>query len=308
MKIAVIGPGSMGLLYGGKLSKCADVTLFGNNRDHIREINGNGVTMKREDSENHYDVKAVLNGQDTGIYDLVILFTKSYLTETALTENQSIIGPNTYLLTLQNGAGHENVLKKFVDEKRVLLGTTAQGSSRENAHVIVNSGLGDTSIGAFAPCDENSAFLQSIKNIFESAGFPCVISDNIRQMIWNKLMINASSSVLSGVLQVKQGYIAENPDAFEMCKSLISDICTVANAEGMCFDTNEQINRLYTHLKNAPDGLTSIYADLKNGRKTEVDYISGAVVKAAIRNNIDAPSQAMIVRMVHAMEGLYGNK
>jgi 2-dehydropantoate 2-reductase len=93
-----------------------------------------------------------------------------------------------------------------------------------------------------------------------------------------------------------------------MCKSLITDICSVANAEGMSFDTDEQINRLYYHLKNAPDGLTSIYADLKSGRKTEVDYISGAVVKAAIRNNIDAPSQAMIVRMVHAMEGLYGNK
>ena len=70
---------------------------------------------------------------------------------------------------------------------------------------------------------------------------------------------------------------------------------------------DEQINRLYNHLKNAPNGLTSIYADLKNKRKTEVDYISGAVVNAAIRNNIKAPSQEMIVRMVHAMEGLYSN-
>ena len=73
---------------------------------------------------------------------------------------------------------------------------------------------------------------------------------------------------------------------------------------GMSFDEEEQINRLYNHLKNAPGGLTSIYADLKNGRKTEVDYISGAVVNAAIRNNIKAPSQEMIVHMVHAMEGL----
>ncbi len=133
-----------------------------------------------------------------------------------------------------------------------------------------------------------------------------MIADNIRQMVWNKLMINASSSVLSGVLQVKQGYIAENPDAFEMCKNLIKDICIVANAMGMSFDVDEQITRLYNHLKNAPDGLTSIYSDLKKGRKTEVDYISGAVVNAAGKKGINVPAQDMMVHMVHAMEGLYG--
>lgn len=308
MKIAVIGPGSMGLLYGAKLSKCADVTLFGNNEKHITEIEENGVIITREGKESHYRISSCLNGQASGTYDLVIMFTKAYLTETALIENQAIIGPDTYLLTLQNGAGHENELRKYVDEKRVLLGTTAQGSSRKNGYTIVNSGLGETAIGAFKPCDENSRFLKDLKDIFENADFPCVISNNIQQMVWNKLMINASSSVLSGVLQVRQGYIAEDPDAFEMCKSLIREICIVANAMGMSFDANEQIDRLFNHLKKAPEGLTSIYSDLKNGRKTEVDYISGAVVNAALSNNIKAPSHEMIVHMVHAMEGLYGNK
>lgn len=305
MKIAVIGPGSMGLLYGAKLSKCAEVTLIGNNNEHIKEINENGVTIKSEDSEQCLDVRAVLCGQETDYSDLVILFTKAYLTELALTENRAMIGPETYLLTLQNGAGHEEILRKFVHEERVLLGTTAQGSYRENAHTIVNSGLGDTAVGAFVPCSENSKFLQELKGIFESADFPCVISSNIQQMVWSKLMINASSSVLSGVLQVRQGYIAENPDAFEMCKSLVREICAVANAEGMSFDVDEQIDRLYNHLKKAPSGLTSIYSDLKCGRKTEIDYISGAVVNAAGKNHVSTPSQEMMVHMVHAMEMQY---
>ena len=80
----------------------------------------------------------------------------------------------------------------------------------------------------------------------------------------------------------------------------------MANAMGMSFDVDEQITRLYNHLKNAPDGLTSIYSDLKKGRKTEVDYISGAVVNAAGKNGINVPAQDMMVHMVHAMEGLYG--
>ncbi len=304
MKIAVIGPGSMGLLYGAKLSESAEVTLFGNNDENIRLINENGVTIIRNDDIRHFDVKASLCGSVQESFDLIIMFTKAYLTETALEQNKELIGPETYLLTLQNGAGHENILKKFVDEKRVLLGTTAQGSSRENPFTIVNSGLGDTALGALSPDEANQRFLLQVKEIFEKAGFPCVIGDNIRQMVWNKLMINASSSVLSGILQVRQGYIVENADAFEMCKRLITEICLAADAEGLKFDTDEQIERLDKHLKNAPDGLTSIYSDLKNGRKTEVDYINGAVVSAAERHGLSVPSHEMIVHMVHAMEGL----
>ncbi len=303
MKIAVIGPGAMGLLYGGKLSRSADVLFVGNNEKNIRDINEHGVFIRREGEETHYDVKAVLGGTPKEPVDLVILFTKAYLTEAALKENTGLIGEKTFLLSLQNGAGHENILSRFVEDTKVLLGTTAQGSSRENGYTIVNSGLGDTAMGAFRPDEANAAMLREMKTVFENAGFPTLISDNIRQMVWNKLMINASSSVLSGVLQVRQGYVVENADAFEMCKALIRDICDVADAEGLFFDKKEQILRLENHLKNAPAGLTSIYTDIKNGRRTEVDYISGAVAAAARKHGISAPAQEMMVHMVHAMEG-----
>lgn len=303
MKIAVIGPGSMGLLYGAKLSKVSDVVLIGNNEANIRAINDYGVTIKRDGQEEHFKVKAALNGKATEAADLVIMFTKAYLTEEALSQNKSLIGSDTMLLTLQNGAGHEAALGKFVPKERVLIGTTAQGSSRENGFTIVNSGLGDTAMGAIMPDVENESRLSGIKEVFESAGFPCIVSDNIQQMVWNKLMINASSSVLSGILQVRQGYIVENENAFAICKKLISEICATANAKGLRFDADEQISRIENHLKNAPGGYTSIYSDLKNGRKTEVDYINGAVVDAAVKLGIEVPTHDTIVNLVHAMEG-----
>lgn len=316
MKIAVIGPGAMGLLYGAKLSRCAEVVLVGNNPEHIREINEYGVTIKRNSEETLYRVPAVLNGEVAEAVDVVILFTKAYLTKTALEQNRSLIGRETVLLTLQNGAGHEEILREFTDEEHILIGTTAQGSSRENAHVIVNSGLGDTTIGAISGekpgseqyggteqnGDSRSRKVQEIAGCFEQAGFPCVISDNINQTVWNKLMINASSSVLSGVLQQAQGYVVENESAWEICQELIREICETAVGEGCSFDAEEQIERIRTHLKNAPGGYTSIYADLKNGRKTEVDYISGAVVRAAQKQGKNVPAQTMMVRLVHAME------
>ena len=306
MKITVIGPGAMGLLFGGKLAACADVSLIGSNAKNLEEINSNGVTIKRGDSIVTRKVPAYQAGTCKEPTDVVMIFTKAYQIRDVLNANRELIGPDTMLLTLQNGAGHDRVMREFADSAHVLIGTTKQGSYRESASVIVNSGLGETVFGGAAGEGEqgpDKAFLEEIRGVFESAGFPCFVSENIRFDVWNKLMINASSSVLSGVLQVPQGYVAENEYAWSVCEDLIREICAAAAGEGAAFVPEEQILRVREHLKNAPDGYTSIYADLKNGRKTEADFICGAVVNAAKEQGLRVPVQETILRLVHAMEG-----
>ena len=86
MKIAVIGPGSMGLLFGGKLSQNAEVILIGHNAAHIHTINSDQVTIKRDGQAQTYKVPAFTNGTADGPADLIILFTKAYITRQALRE------------------------------------------------------------------------------------------------------------------------------------------------------------------------------------------------------------------------------
>lgn len=306
MKITVIGPGAMGLLFGGKLAACADVSLIGSNAANIKEINEKGVTIKRDGSSVTRMVPAYKGGSCKEPADVVLLFTKAYQIRDVLSENRGLIGPDTMLLTLQNGAGHDRVMREFADSAHVLIGTTKQGSYRESASVIVNSGLGETVFGGAASQGEQApdrARLEELRSVFENAGFPCAVSDNIRFEVWNKLMINASSSVLSGVLQVPQGYVAENEMAWSICEDLIREICAAAAGEGAVFVPEEQILRVREHLRKAPDGYTSIYADIKNGRKTEADFICGAVVRAAQEQGLRVPVQETILRLVHAMEG-----
>ena len=306
MKITVIGPGAMGLLFGGKLAACADVSLIGSNAANLKEINEKGVTIKRDGSSVTRMVPAYKGGSRREPADVVLLFTKAYQIRDVLSENRGLIGPDTMLLTLQNGAGHDRVMREFADSAHVLIGTTKQGSYRESASVIVNSGLGETVFGGAASQGEQApdrARLEELRSVFESAGFPCAVSDNIRFEVWNKLMINASSSVLSGVLQVPQGYVAENEMAWSICEDLIREICAAAAGEGAVFVPEEQIPRVREHLRKAPDGYTSIYADIKNGRKTEADFICGAVVRAAQEQGLRVPVQETILKLVHAMEG-----
>lgn len=301
MKIAIIGPGSMGLLYGAYLSKNNDVTMIGRSKEAMDTLNTYGITMTEKDGNVcTFPVNATSDTANLKPFELVIMFVKAYATDDALTQHKSIIGPDTILMTLQNGLGHEEVLRKYASKENIIIGTTNQGSSRTTPTSISHSGLGDTAFGALTG-DSNR--FEYIREIFENAGFPCLINSNVKQIIWNKLMINASSSVLSGVLGMPQGYVVEDKNAWKIEKDLLSELCAVATADGYPFDVNEQINRLEKHLKAAPSGLTSIYNDLKNGNPTEVSFINGAVVDAAHRLSIPAPTHKLIVSLVHAMEG-----
>ncbi len=300
MKIAIIGPGSMGLLYGAYLSKSNEVFLFGKNSDNMNKVAQFGITVNEKDgSTANYKVFATANPNEIGVVDLAIVFVKAYNSMEALNNCKEIIGNNTILMTLQNGLGNEAALLKFACKDNIIVGNTNQGSSRNSCNEIYHSGLGDTFLGVVS--GEASRF-ENIRANFEKCGFPCEISNDVKKVIWNKLMINASSSVLSGILQTPQGYVVNNQNAFEIAKKLIDEMCQVATADGYMFDKTEQLERLKNHLLNAPDGLTSIYSDIKNGRKTEVDMINGAVVSIAKQLGINVPTHENVVNIVKAME------
>lgn len=300
MNIAVIGPGAMGLLFGGYLSRKHQVTLVGTRPEVMRGIEESGVTIREADgTQAVYHPRATADPAALSPADLVILFVKSGASRAALEAGRSLIGKDTLLLTLQNGAGHEAVLRHFTDDEHIIIGTTQQGSYRLSASSICHSGGGSTSLGAVCGSSERFA---PVAQAFEECGFPCSLTDHVRGMIWNKLMINASSSVLSGILQMPQGYVIQNEGAWDVACRLIRELCAVATADGYPFDAAEQIQRIHRHLENAPDGYTSIYADLKAGRTTEAAVINGAVVDAARRLGVPAPTHEIILALVQALE------
>ena len=102
--------------------------------------------------------------------------------------------------------------------------------------------------------------------------------------------------------RVPIGFIAADEYAWSMTVTLIKEALAVAKALGLEFDEQEIIERVRNTSISSPEGKTSIYADLKAGRRTEVNTISGAVVRAGEKTGVDVPTHRMIVNMVHAME------
>ena len=300
MRIAMLGAGAMGGLFGAYLSQKNDVTMVDVSAEVVSAINENGLEVREPDgSAKVYHPAAVTSAAGMEPVDLVVIFVKSMFSEAALASNRDMIGPNTCLMTFQNGSGHEELLGKFVPPERIVIGTTQHNASIVAPGVSNHGGSGITHMGCVTG---EAARLQPFADTFTACGLEADVSDGVQRMIWNKMFTNVSASALTGALQVPLGYISRNAHAWTLCQKLIREAVDVAAALGMDFDYDEKVAEVKAVCDNSPNGLTSIYADLHAGKRSEVDTISGSVVRAGEKTGVPTPSHCFLVEFIHAME------
>ncbi len=300
MRIAILGAGAMGLLFGSYLAKNNEIYLVDVIDKVVEHVQKNGVVVVEKDgSSNTFHLHAYLDTKNLPKMDLVIVFVKSMFTIQALETNKNLIGKDTYLMTLQNGAGHESKLLKFQDKQHVIIGSTQHNSSILEIGVINHGGSGISSISLL---DKNNEFITDLAENMTSCGIECQIADNVQYQIWKKLFTNTAASSLTGLLQVPLGFIHDSPNANKLMRELAREAVTVANGLGLDFKLDEVIDDVEKVLIGAPNGYTSIYADLRDGRRCEVDTISGSVVDAAESLSIDVPFHRFVTLAIHAME------
>ena len=290
----------MGSLFSGYLSRRNDVTVVDVSEAMVNAINSEGVRIREKDgSITEGNPVARLNSEGIGPQNLIIVFVKSMFTVAALEGNKGLIGPDTYIMTLQNGAGHESKLLKFADRKHVIIGSTQHNSSVIEPGFVNHGGSGVSSIGLL---DGNSDQLQAIADTFTECGLECHTEENVQKQVWKKMFTNTAASSLTALFQVPLGFIHTDPNANWLMRQLCREAVEVANSLGLGFDLEEVTNDVDKVCINAPNGYTSIYADIRDGRRSEVDTISGSVVEAAHDQGIAVPYHKMVVKCIHALE------
>ncbi len=300
MKIAVIGAGAMGALFGGYLSRNNETYLIDTNEALVNRINESGLRIIEEEEDVVVYPKAMTSAENLPQLDLVIIFVKAMYSRNALESNKSMFSENTLVLTLQNGSGHDILLKEFVEEDKILIGTTQDNCAVKELGIIKHGGTGKTYIGSLT--DKNQSAVEQICKVFSSSGFQTEYSENIKYLIWDKLFLNTSISVLTGILQVKMGFMLENDNGRWLMERLIGEAVETANADGFNFNCDKVIEKAYLLLGGSKNGITSICSDLYNGRITEVDTISGSVVRVAQANGTKVPTHECMVKLVHSIE------
>lgn len=196
-------------------------------------------------------------------------------------------------MTLQNGAGHLEELRRYFPEERIIIGVTEHNASVIDDCTINHGGCGKTVI---------STSPEWVKDAFSSAGIETEVSDCVMRNIWRKLLTNASLSTATALLMCSIDSLGRSSGAFSIVEKLLEEAVMVAAGDGYRFSYDEVRRELYEKTRTSHNAYTSIYSDLKNGRKTEVDYISGYVTARAEVLGLDVPYQRAAVDMIHAKE------
>ena len=283
----------MGVLYASMLSSFSPVTVFSRNAERTEKRNVNGIRVISREGE--IICRPVFSSDKSAISssDLVILFIKSTATVGVIDEYKEYIPEDAYIMTLQNGAGHLEELRRYFPEERIIIGVTEHNASVIDDCTINHGGCGKTVI---------STSPEWVKDAFSSAGIETEVSDCVMRDIWRKLLTNASLSTATALLMCSIDSLGRSSGAFSIVEKLLEEAVMVAAGDGYRFSYDEVRRELYEKTRTSHNAYTSIYSDLKNGRKTEVDYISGYVTARAEVLGLDVPYQRAAVDMIHAKE------
>lgn len=303
MKTAIIGAGAMGCLYASMLSDNNDVLLVDVNEDAVGNINKYGISvLSVTGEEKNYSIRAALGGSVTKEYELVILFVKDMASEAALSANIGLIGKDTILLSLQNGMGNYDIIKKFVPEQQILLGTTKHNCVTLSPGKIFHSGSGVTHIGS--PYG-NIDIAKKVIDAFVSSGIETEYCDDVGRLLWEKLFINMTINSVTSLLDCEIRTIAEDPYARSVAESLVREAVEVAKHDGEEFEYEQVIDDVIKTAKRLAKGKASMCQDIEHKRRTEIDFINGAVVRLGEKYKVPTPTHKAIVNLIHAKENQY---
>lgn len=306
-RIAIVGAGAMGSIYGACLSQVADVSLIDIWEEHVKRINEEGLKIEWLDgNERVFKVKAFTKAEDVGEADLVIIFVKSYVTEEATKSSLSLLGKDTLFLTLQNGLGNAEKIASIVGKDRVLCGTTTGGATFLAPGKVRYAGKGETTFGPFGKVDKEK--LIEIKELFEKAGLNPILVDDPLKSIWRKLIVNVGINPITAIAKVLNGKIPEDPNLRALSELLVEEACLVAKAEGYDFDIEETKKLVLEVARRTGKNRSSMLQDILNKRKTEIDAINGEVVLRGKKYGIPVGGNEAITLLIKFFESGGGNE
>lgn len=299
MKVAVLGAGAVGSLFGGWLSRANQVWLIAKNREHIRAVARDGLLVSFSGGEERFFPGVTDDPTAVGPVDLVLIAVKAYDTLTACESAAPLVGPETTVLSLQNGIGNLETLQGAFGVARVLVGSTGHGARMIQPGVIRHSGSGDTTI---AEPEAARGKARPVVEAFREAGARAAVSESVASVLWGKLLVNCAVNPVTALLGIANGRILEIPPAWELAASALDEAFGVARALGVELPYPDPAAQLREVCGATAENRSSMLVDLETRGRTEIDFINGAVTRAAAGLRVAAPVNQSLWLMVKAKE------
>ena len=302
MKIGIVGAGAMGCVYAALMADAGnEVWAIDTWQAHVDAIAASGLRLEGASGDRRVALGATTDPATVGPCDLVIVATKAPQVEAAAAGARALLGPETPVLTIQNGLGSAAKVARILGEERVIVGVVggfgasivAPGHAHHNGMELVR--LGEAH-GAATPR------LERIAALWRDSGFRVKCFDDIDQLVWEKLICNVCYSGTATLTGLTVGEIMADADAWPIASGCATEAYRVARAKGIRLDFDDPVAYVHDFGAKIPGARPSMLLDHLAGRPSEIDAINGAIPPEALALGLEAPYNTLVSALVRAKE------
>ena len=292
-KVLILGTGALATLFASRLAASGvGVTMLGTWQAGLAVLQRKGVQVEGEDQTFQLTVTDDPN-LCKGIHFALVL-VKSWQTERVARQLTLCLADDGVALTLQNGLGNDSILSSELGPARVMLGVTTLGATLLAPGLVRQGGEGDINLQAHPR-------LSPLAEMLRRAGFKVTTVEDVRSLIWGKLVVNSAINPLTALLQVKNGELLKYPSVRKLVGYLATETASVAGSLHIPLPFSDPEIAAVEVAKKTGSNISSMLQDVLRGAPTEVEAINGAVVRLAEQKALLVPVNRSVLSLVKAL-------
>jgi len=293
MNVLVMAAGAVGGYFGSVIAEKHDVVLIARN-EHLKAIQEKGLKVESKTSGNFISrATAVAQPEEGYVADVVLYCVKAYHNESACDVIAPAVGPETAILTLQNGIGSGDFLSNRFGEERVLLGAAYIEASRGNPGITEEHG-GGCRIALGNKLGISTPKTNMVSELLKSSNIDHEVSTDIMSALWKKLVFITALSGMTCLVRARFEQVLDNPQTHALAIKVMSETKAVADAEGINLPSDVVETTMADFMLHKSELVSSMHQDLLSGRPLEVNVINGAVSQMGRIHNISTPINDVI--------------
>jgi 2-dehydropantoate 2-reductase len=301
MTMAIIGAGALGCFIGACLARTHQpVVLIDIDAKRIANINAEGLRLETDTGEFQVPIRAALASDLREPFDILIVLTKGLNTDAAIQECLHLIGDTSYLVSFQNGIGNAEIIRNRANVDRIVIGMTTWAADLRGPSHVVSVGRGELRLWRADGQDDPQT--RAMAAVLDGAGLNCTADPYVESAIWEKIAFNSALNPIAAVTGRTVGEIGDDPDAAALAREIVGEVLRVASARALRTDHDRVMALLAEAFREHRTHLPSMLRDVLAGRRTEIEFINGAVVAEAERLGVSVPATKVLLRLVRMRE------
>lgn len=289
MRVAVMGSGGTGGLFGGLLARAGEDVTFIARGAHLQAMRARGLTVRSTRvGDFHVAARATDDPAAVGPVDLVLFCVKAYDTEAAAERMRPLIGPDTVVLPVQNGIDSAERIERIIGPGHVVGGLAAVSSVVE-APGVVHHRAGPDLIRLGELDGRHSARVDAVAEALRRAGIKAEVAPDVRAALWEKFVLICGLSGLTALTRLPLGAVLACAESRALLRGTMEEVEAVARAEGVAVPAGCAARTLAFFEGSDPSIRGSLYYDLAAGKRLEIDTLNGTVVRLGEARGVATP-------------------